>query len=305
MESLKKVIDEIMPNLSVQKTNWVKYFEQHQELKDYFQANNIQEEVILNSLNLLYQYTNEKNNCKTCPGIDKCPNLLQGHFTHLGFENNQINSHVQKCDKLLRKEKKEYQQRLFHTLYISNDVLKASFKEMEQTPEREKAFMALLKFCANYKPGEKSKGIYLYGPLGVGKSHLMAAAANKLAAKGISTLMVYVPDFFREMKNSIHDHSLNEKVEALKQVEVLILDDIGAENISKWERDEILGAILQSRMITGLPTLYTSNFNYDDLEEHLAYSNKGGEEGLKAKRVMERIRHYTVAYFVDGPNRRI
>jgi len=50
----------------------------------------------------------------------------------------------------------------------------------------------------------------------------------------------------------------------------LILDDIGAESISEWVRDEVLGAILQYRMSENLPTCYTSNFDYELLEQYLA-----------------------------------
>lgn len=91
----------------------------------------------------------------------------------------------------------------------------------------------------------------------------------------------------------------------LKEVPVLILDDIGAETLSPWARDEVLGAILQYRVSENLPVLYTSNYTYDELEEHLAHSQKAGVEQLKAMRIMERIRYYTDAYKVDGINRRI
>lgn len=84
----------------------------------------------------------------------------------------------------------------------------------------------------------------------------------------------------------------------------MILDDIGSETISSWIRDDVLGAILQYRMMEGLPTLYTSNLDYDELEEHLAYSQKSGAEQLKAKRIMERIRHYTIPQYIGGANRR-
>ncbi|GAY75012.1 helicase loader DnaI [Sporolactobacillus inulinus] len=92
----------------------------------------------------------------------------------------------------------------------------------------------------------------------------------------ITSLIVYVPDFFREIKGAIQDHSVDEKLEVLKKTPVLILDDIGAETITPWIRDEVLGSILQYRMMDHLPTLYTSNFNYDELEDHFSYSQKAG-----------------------------
>ena len=154
------------------------------------------------------------------------------------------------------------------------------------------------------QPGKSARGIYLYGGLGVGKSYLLGAACNKLAERNIGSYMVYTPEFFREMKGAIAEQRVEEKIQALQEVPVLIFDDIGAESISGWARDEVLGPILQYRIMENLPTLYTSNYDYDQLEKHLAYSQKGGIEQLKAKRIMERIRHYTDAYFLNGRNRR-
>jgi primosomal protein DnaI len=117
-------------------------------------------------------------------------------------------------------------------------------------------------------------------------------------------MIVYVPELFRELKNSISDSTLNEKIEALKNEQILMLDDIGAEAVSSWTRDEILGPILQFRMLENLPTFFTSNFDLQGLEHHLAHSQRGEEEKLKAGRIVERIRYLCVPVEVDGPNRR-
>lgn len=305
MDSLNHVMKELMPNIEMNSQHWIQYFRQHPDLIYFLSTHSISDEMMVTSFNHFYQFIEEKENCRQCNRLESCPNMLHGHSTVLAVQNGQIQISLRRCEKLKRKEGEDYKKKLFKSQYVPEEILQATFRDIKQAPGQQDALAAILEFCKNYVPGSKQKGIYLYGPLGVGKSHMMAAAANKLAEKGISTLMIYVPDFFREMKSSIQDQTLNEKLEVLKKVQVLILDDIGAETISQWERDEILGAVLQSRMVKGLPTLYTSNKDYNSLEEHLSYSNKGGEEGLKAKRLMERIRHYTIPYFVDGPNRRI
>ena len=40
----------------------------------------------------------------------------------------------------------------------------------------------------------------------------------------------------------------------IKQIPLLLIDDIGAEKLTDWARDEILGSILQYRMDFKLPT---------------------------------------------------
>jgi primosomal protein DnaI len=138
----------------------------------------------------------------------------------------------------------------------------------------------------------------------VGKSYLLGAIANELAKKQIPTMIVYVPELLREMKSAIGDSTLNEKIEALKKEPILMLDDIGAEAVSSWTRDEVLGPILQFRMLEKLPTFFTSNFDFQGLEHHLTYSQRGEEEKMKARRIMERIRSLSDPVLVDGPNRR-
>jgi primosomal protein DnaI len=83
-----------------------------------------------------------------------------------------------------------------------------------------------------------------------------------------------------------------------------MLDDIGAEQMSSWARDEILGTILQYRMLEKLPTLFTSNADLSQLEHHLTYSQRGEEEKVKAARVVDRIRYLAKPIQMVGQNRR-
>jgi primosomal protein DnaI len=107
------------------------------------------------------------------------------------------------------------------------------------------------------------------------------------------------------MKDSIADQSYAGKMELLKEVPVLILDDIGAENLTPWIRDEVLGVILNQRVNNHLPTLYTSNYSLEELEEHLSISNGNRIELTKARRIMERIRHYVDVFLIKRKNQRI
>ena len=78
----------------------------------------------------------------------------------------------------------------------------------------------------------------------------------------------------------------------IKNTEILLIDDIGAENITSWSRDEVLSPILQYRMDNKLKTFFTSNLSIEDLEKHLALT-KDGEEVVKARRIIERIKQLT------------
>ena len=164
-------------------------------------------------------------------------------------------------------------------------------------------FEKLLAFVEQYPTIRK--GLYLYGDFGVGKSFMVAALAHDLSEKrGVSSTLLHYPSFVIDVKNAIGDGNVKTLVDELKLSEVLILDDIGAEQSTAWVRDEILQVILQYRMQENLPTFFTSNFNFEELEQHFAKGKHGNDETWEARRVMERIRYLAEETRLEGVNRR-
>ncbi|MGC6569984.1 primosomal protein DnaI [Streptococcus parasuis] len=167
---------------------------------------------------------------------------------------------------------------------------------------RVEVMLAITDFVKRFE--EKPKALYIYGNFGVGKSYLMAYLANLLSKTYLqSTTMLHYPTFVVDIKNAIKDGSVKERIDEIKLAQVLVLDDIGAEQHSPWVRDDVLQVILQYRMQENLPTFFTSNFSFDDLERHFA-SGKSGDETWQAKRVMERIRYLARDLHLKGNNRR-
>ncbi|MGV3488700.1 MAG: primosomal protein DnaI [Tuberibacillus sp.] len=270
------------------------------------QANpNVPDRVFMKSLPKLVEFLEGLDQCAACPGLDQCPSILKGYQPSLSLDKGTIEIVYHPCPLKIKVDREKRQSKLIQSLYVPNEVLQATFKTIaKNVPGRIDALEAAGRFVQNYMQNpDETKGLYIHGPFGVGKTYIMGAILNSLAEQmGVESMMVYTPDFFRELKNSIEDQTINEKLEYIKSVPILVLDDIGAETMSPWIRDDILGSILQRRMMDKLPTLYTSNFDYEELEDHLAYSNKSGTEYVKAKRIMERIRYLTLAVRVNGKN---
>ena len=97
----------------------------------------------------------------------------------------------------------------------------------------------------------------------------------------------------KRLKASFTDYNYDEVLDEIMNCDVLLIDDIGAENNSPWARDEVLGTILQHRMNNDLTTFFTSNFTIDELEQVLSETSKGSDI-IKARRIIERIRYLTV-----------
>ena len=89
---------------------------------------------------------------------------------------------------------------------------------------------------------------------------------------------MYLPEFIRTLKSGFKDGSFERKLERVREANILMLDDIGAEEVTPWVRDEIIGPLLHYRMVHELPTFFSSNFDYSELEHHLSITRDGSEK---------------------------
>lgn len=106
--------------------------------------------------------------------------------------------------------------------------------------------------------------LYLWGKPGAGKTHLAAAIAQAAAAAGTPTLYASAPQQLNFVKDGFKDHSSNERLDALIAVELLVLDDLGAEQPTEWAAATLF-ALLDERYRHDRPTVFTSNLHPDEL----------------------------------------
>lgn len=281
-----------------------------QQIHEFLHENSsvITSEMVEKSLGKLYEFSTQSKKCDKCPSLDGCVNLMQGYYPKLVIEGSALDLHYEECPRKVVADEKRKREKLIRSLYVPRDILSATIEDFLKTDtsnERIEVMEKVVSFIMNYAPGQKQKGFYIYGKFGVGKTYLLGAIANQLAEKHISSLIVYFPDFLRELKGSIGDNTVNEKIEMVKKAPVLMLDDLGAESMTSWGRDEVLGPILQFRMLENLPTFFTSNFDFKELENHLTFSQRGEKEEVKAARVMERIQYLAEPIKLAGKNRRL
>ncbi|MDT2595886.1 primosomal protein DnaI [Enterococcus dongliensis] len=209
-------------------------------------------------------------------------------------------------DELLRLKREEEIRNRVNSLDMPKDIRGASIRTFDNTSGRLEALAASLDFIDHYEEAPKQfhKALYLVGGFGVGKTYLLGAVAHELAVKGFETTLLHFPTFAGEMKQAISKDQVGPKLNEVKHAPILMIDDIGADSMSAWIRDEVLGVILQHRMQEQLPTFFSSNFNMEQLEQHLSVTQRGDEEPLKAQRIMERIRYLSKEIFMVGENRR-
>lgn len=124
----------------------------------------------------------------------------------------------------------------------------------------------LIKWTAAYQKDNHIKGVYLYGPPGAGKTHLICATVNHLIREhGAFAYFLKVGDIPRNDQNfldEICDPGL---------FPVLALDDLGAEKLTE-RMLEILYRVIDGRLWRAAPTLFSSNLSLEELAQRVQAS---------------------------------
>jgi DNA replication protein DnaC len=122
-----------------------------------------------------------------------------------------------------------------------------------------------------------SSWLCLHGAVGAGKSHLAAAIAWALVGAEWSVRYRSVPGMLDAIKAGFKDNSADEVFDDLLSADLLILDDLGAQNLSGWGYERLF-RLFNER--TNRPTIITMNAHPDDLAD--------GND-LEAMRLTDRI----------------
>src|SRR5699024_5360556 len=128
--------------------------------------------------------------------------------------------------------------------------------------------------------------------------------ANELKEKSISSMMIYVPEILRDLKSGFNDGTTNARYDAIRNAEVLILDELGAEDVTAWSRDEVITRTLNCRMVEQMPTFINSNFALKELNSRYSNTKTNGKEETKALRMIEKIRALCEEVELTGDNLR-
>lgn len=274
------------------------------EFKNFVYGLKIDEKILMKYTSGLEDAFVEHKNCLACKNLNSCKNKVCGFkYTPL-LNNGVIIFSYEACDKKNKSIKDNAYKDNLELFELSTDLKNASLKDVYKDDKLRLPIIKYFKeFVDNYYNDVKPKGMYLYGSFGSGKTFLIAALFNEMAKKGVKSIMIYYPEFLNELKSSFQTN-YSEKIHNIKKIPLLLIDDIGAENVSNWSRDEVLGPILQYRMENHLPTFFTSNLSFDELEKNLSLTSSGVDK-VKAGRILERIKQLTVYHELISKNRRV
>ena len=258
---------------------------------------NLSDEELMKHTSLLEDSAKEYSNCKTCKNILSCKNNMNGYCYLPILSDGNLNFSYVACkykNKII--EDNKYQKNVT-SFDMPKEIREARIKDIYTDDKaRTEVITWIVKYAKDYKSGIINKGLFLHGNFGCGKTYLVSALFNELAKSNVKSVIVYWPEYLRSLKASYSSSSNDEfknKYNEVKYAKLLLIDDLGAESVTSWSRDEILGTILQYRMQENLPTFITSNLNIKELEEHLSYTSNNKTEKVKSGRIIERIKQLT------------
>ena len=112
--------------------------------------------------------------------------------------------------------------------------------------------------------------LLLVGPCGCGKTHLAAAIANQCLENGVPVYFTTAPDLLDTLRAALFIPERYTLLYAwVREVELLVLDDLGAQQPSVWSNEKLL-QLLEYRTIFELPTIITAvPKEFQELDERL------------------------------------
>ena len=159
----------------------------------------------------------------------------------------------------------------FDHFSLVNESLKAATLDNYQptNAELEQAKKDITEYINSFNG---KRNLLLYGNYGTGKSHLSIAVTKELMAEGYNCLFLSLPKLLTKIKDTYNNDGITEDelLKAIQQVDLLVLDDIGAEHHTEWVGTKLF-EVMDDR--AGKSTIYTTNLNSKELREKMNERN--------------------------------
>jgi DNA replication protein DnaC len=209
---------------------------------------------------------------KSLPDVECmiCGNTFKGspsssggsYYSHF----NAIEKTCNNCLKILKIEKNPI--KYFKQAGIPPKYLGVTLENFDVDSSNRDVF----EFCKKYTLSENSLvGIFLYGPCGIGKTHLAISVLKAMLLKGRTGCFTSTPDLLFKVRKTFSGNAPLTDEQTLQQYlanQFLVLDDFGVEKPSEWVR-QTLDHIVYHRDASVMPLIITSNLDPRSIGEQL------------------------------------
>lgn len=151
-------------------------------------------------------------------------------------------------------------------------------------------YVDCFKEIADVKPPIPTDGLLFCGSTGTGKTYLCHAILNAVADKGYSIMAVTVGQFERKVWSG----DKGEIFRAVERVDLLLLDDLGAERLSNYVQ-QLVFDLLDTRVGARKPLLITTNLTKEQLTK---------PDSMEHRRILSRVLGAVSIVELTGKDRR-
>lgn len=235
----------------------------------------------------LQSFVNGYMTCKKCTDPVECKASSKGYCTTITTDGHLL---LRQCKKYAN-----YQRVFRQVLMSSNAQIPIGYKEMTfatlDTKENERA----IEYAKALAINATSKGMFLYGGTGCGKTHI-AIATLQIWTQHDAGVFFTLPNLLGILRDNMNNKEQLDKImNKVLNTDLLVLDDMGAEKFTEWVGERMF-QIINDRYINRRKTIITSNFSMEQLEKRM------GEQG---NRIMSRVAAMCTGFKVNGRDRRL
>lgn len=161
--------------------------------------------------------------------------------------------------------------KLKHLSMMSGGLSECTFAVADKDGENSRSLTICERYAEKFpKMIADNRGLLLFGGVGTGKTFAAACIANALLEQGYSVVMVSLVALI---------DSADEIIRRMNDIDLLILDDLGAERSTDYGFERIY-AVADARYRCGKPVIYTSNLPLEMFKH---------SEDIRCARIFDRV----------------
>lgn len=144
-------------------------------------------------------------------------------------------------------------------------------------------------------------GLYIQGPVGVGKTHLAMAIAIEAARRGVTVRVTSSQRIMASIRSTFGgEGSENDVFTSLVRPRILVIDDLGKDAPTEWVVSMVY-RVIEERYLQLKPVVITSNYSKRDLVDRLTV----GRDSTTAEAISSRLSEMTERVKLEGDDRRL
>lgn len=154
--------------------------------------------------------------------------------------------------------------------------------------DRQKIALWTVSFTKKFLKKDYHQGIYIYGSFNTGKTLFLNSLANYVIKNNRSVIFITSVDLLDFLLKNIekNNESNYEVINKMKEVDVLLIDDLGQEKMNNWFLS-IIYQILDYRFKNKKICCFTSNFSLNELKKQ--WFKVKDLEKIKIEKIINKI----------------